>query len=482
MLGSYQLEYERQTYFGNVTLREFHIFGYGDHIYLANVEAMTAFSVSPRMADLIRVIAVTPGSLIPVAFVQELRKLQLIPEGEVPVEGSRPDRSRRECSVTNITLLIAQRCNMRCVYCYGDGGEYGEKGMMSLETAFQAVDWLIDISGSAEHLNICFFGGEPLLNFAVMKEVVPYAREKGEEKGKRFTFSVTTNGSLLNDEIISFIKDEDIRPMISFDGPPEYQNRNRPFRNGRGSYDRIYANIQRLRVALPYLGARAIVCGDADPFRVKASAAEAGFSTCSLGSASPVILKPRQDSQSVDGNCRERALERMLSYKRQLIDELIEVIRERKVNIQCPPTLLHAITNMCAGKRHYYGCGMGRGLAGISIAGDIYPCHRFIGQPEMRMGNIADYKAEGLNDYSRAIVEHLPVCQSCWARYWCGGGCFYRNKAFTGDLHRPDSLDCRERKAHIEGLIHVQQQLNDDDKEYLQRVREEILMSRGLQP
>ena len=112
-------------------------------------------------------------------------------------------------------------------------------------------------------------------------------------------------------------------------------------------------------------------------------------------------------------------------------------------------------------------------MVGVTINGDIYPCHRFAGQEDMRMGNIAEYKIDGLNDYHRAGVDQLPVCRSCWARYFCGGGCFYRNKAINGNIYRPDELDCREEKALIEGLIHIGCRLDEGDREYLNKLLKE---------
>ncbi len=153
-----------------------------------------------------------------------------VPPPETPAEGeSGESRKKAEYPVTGIALFLAQECNMRCVYCYGDAGQYAGKGMMSDETAYRAVDWLMANAKNEENVGIDFFGGEPLLNFPLMKKVVPCAREKAAEKGKQVTFGISTNGSLLTDEIISFLKEEKIAPQIGFDGPPEYQNRQRPF-------------------------------------------------------------------------------------------------------------------------------------------------------------------------------------------------------------------------------------------------------------
>lgn len=481
MLDAYEVQHEGRTYYGNVQLTQFHAFNRAGQWLIANVEAFAVTPTSEAMVRRLHVLAASPGTLVPEDVFGELRQLGLLAGAATePAErGSGPRRALK--LVTNLTLLLAQKCNMRCVYCYGEGGEYGDRGLMDEATAIKAIDWLIDNSGEAEHLNICFFGGEPLLNFGVLQAAVLYAKARGSERAKRFTFTVTTNGSVLRDDVVDFLKAHDVRPMVSFDGPPEYQNANRPFRNGKGSYARVLGNVQKLRAAFPDLAARGIVRGTQEPQRVRSAAAEAGFTECSIGIASPVLKRASANERS-EGKCRQRAVERMIAFKQQLIDEAFAAIRARSVNVRCVPTMLPAILDLCEGKRHYYGCGMGRGLAGVSTSGDLYPCHRFIGQADMRMGNIEDYKAEPLNVHGRAVVDALPDCQTCWARYWCGGGCFYRNKALTGDLHRPDRLDCLERMAQVEGLLHAQSRLEADDKAYLDTVRQDILRVRGVAP
>jgi uncharacterized protein len=443
---------------------------------------MAAYPISPPLAALIGRVALMSGSLIPEPVMIELRKLKLIASEEAPPETSPEDESgqcpkKAEYPIMSIALFLAQECNMRCVYCYGDGGEYAGKGMMSEETAFRAVDWLIINSKNSEKVNICFFGGEPLLNFPLMKKIVPYAREKAAEKGKQVTFSITTNGSVLSDKIISFLKDEKINPLISFDGPPKYQNRQRPFKGGGGSYDMVHANVQKLRAVFPHLQARATVYGDADPFQIKEGMEQAGFTTCLLTKASPILLNAQRVGMPPE-ELGEQMLERMQAFNRKEIGQLLATIRGRKINRDCPPALLPSMAGIASGQKRHYGCGVGKGMAGISATGDIYPCHRFAGLEEMRMGNIAGYRAGGLNDYYRAVVDHSPECRSCWARYFCGGGCFYLNKAHTGDMRRPEALDCRERKAMFEGLIHVYCQLDDGDKEYVKDILKVVTTER----
>lgn len=479
MFGPYQVDHEGRTYFGNVSLREFHIFEYDGHLYVVNVGRMAAFPISHRLASLIDRVASTFGGLVPESVMIELRKLELIATDEVgppesSLEGETADsRPKSEYPITTIALLLAQECNMRCVYCYGDGGSYGGKGMMSEETALRAVDWLIVNSGSAEKLNISFFGGEPLLNFPVMKKTVPYARERAAQRNQQIAFTITTNGSLISDEIISFLKDENIEFLISFDGPPEYQNSRRPFKDGRGSYDQVRANIQRLRAVFPRLTGRATVYGNADPFRIEKGMQQAGFTTCLLAKASPVSSTAAPAGATPNGP-EDLMLQRMMAFNRKQTEGYLAAIRGRNIDRDHCIGVPAAMSDMACGRKRYYGCGIGKSVVGISVTGDIYPCHRFVGQEAMRMGHIADLRVEGLNEYHRAVVDRLPECRRCWARYYCGGGCFYHNKAHTGDMHRPQALDCRERRAMIEGLIHVHCRLDEADKEYVKDVLTDV--------
>jgi uncharacterized protein len=481
MLSPYEIEYEGRRYFGNVLLREYHIFEHDNANYLVDVDNKAVSPISAQLASMIKKVDSAFGSLIPESAIDELRKFKLVAgEEDVPSKAVADSDSAVSCEefeypVVNICLFLTQECNMRCVYCYGDGGHYAGKGMMTEETAFRAVDWLMKNSKKAERVNIGFFGGEPLLNFSLMKKIVPYAKEQGTTKGKQVFFSITTNGSLLNEEIITFLKEEKIKIQISFDGPSEYQNSQRPFKNGKGSYDKVFANIQKLRTAIPHLTARATLCGEADPFLVKEAMERAEFTTWFITKASPVLLNMQL---AVIPSDREEASQRMLAFNHKEKEQLLAAIRERKINKDYLPGILHVMTEMDFGQKRHYGCGIGKGMVGISVSGDIYPCHRFVGIEELRLGNIADYHIEGLNHYWRAVVDHLPECASCWARYFCGGGCFYNNKAHTGDMHRPESLFCSETKAMFEGLIHVFCNLSKDDKEFLKGIMNHVIEER----
>lgn len=480
MLDSYyEIEQGDQKYFGNVSLKEFHQFQQDGENYLFNVATMTPYRITEPVARLVEKVASSfGGGLLPMRAMQELKKLDLVagidrqPVPTAPnlaVDAAKPVNGAAitRYAVGNISLFVAQECNMACVYCYGQGGEYASKGMMSTDTAFKAVDWLMENSGSIESVHIGFFGGEPMMNFPLIKKVVKYARQEAEKRGKEITFGMTTNASLLTDQRIAYLREENIRPMVSFDGSPEIQNRQRPFTNGKGSYNKVYANIQKLKKAFPDVVARATSHGDTDPAIIRAGIEQAGFRSFSIMKAAPVIL----DGPSVaDVSCpdQSQADERMMAMEKSMGYDLLRDVKARKVGEMAKNGKVGFFVGqmILSSKRHYY-CGVGKGMAAITMTGDIYPCHRFAGQEDMKLGNIDTYRVDGVNDYDRAVVDNMPECKHCWVRHVCGGGCFYDSKAARGDIHLPDRSFCLEVKTLMEMAIPLYLQLDENDKIYV---------------
>lgn len=465
MFGPYEITYHGRTWHGNVTLKEHHIVERNGESCLLRVQDMAVVPISGALSEALVRMLPAPGTLIPDELMRALRAAGLIAEEETDTPVPAGADKLPTYPVVNMALFLTQTCNMRCVYCYGKGGEYGERGMMSRETATAAVDWLLANSLDAKKVYIGFFGGEPLMNFPLIPWVVAYAKEQAKARDKEVKFNMTTNGSLLSNKIITYIKQEKIDTLVSFDGPAAIQDRQRPFKNGRGSYNRVYANVRKLRREFPRLAARATVYGDSDPFAIRRGMEDAGFTECHLSAASPVVLAGGHAGDS--GAAREEAAERMLAYRRQEAARLFSAIAERRLDIETPQLELLHLAGLVDGRKRHTGCGVGRGLHAVAVNGDVYPCHRFVGLKEVRLGHIRDYRVNGLNDYHRAVVENLPLCRTCWARYFCGGGCFYHNMAHTGDMHRPDSLLCHETKAACEDLIHGWSVLSEEDKGYV---------------
>jgi len=244
--------------------------------------------------------------------------------------------------------------------------------------------------------------------------------------------------------------------------------------------------VQKLRAALPRLTGRATVCAGSDPFAVRRGMEEAGFTSCILSPASPVVAHgtgaaqadPEAEAQASEA--RRQAAELMLAYRRAETAELFSAVRERRLDAQTAPGVLATLAALADGRKHHAACGLGRGLRAVAVNGDVYPCHRFVGLEDACLGHLSDYRAGALNDYHRAVVENLPACRSCWARYFCGGGCFYDNLARSGDMHRPDPDVCREMQTVCEDVICGWCALGEEDRAY---VREQVKeLENELQP
>lgn len=213
----------------NSMVAEYHKFEYGGKVFVLNVETMQAFRINRALSDEIdglRIHRNYTAMQLPVGLQKAydqmglLASQQRIQDSPEPIPAMEP--------IKHISLNVAQNCNLSCIYCYGVDGEYNQKGLMRPETAFKAVDWLIEQSQDVKDLVITFFGGEPLLNFRLIKQVVPYAREKAQQHQKNVHFSITTNGTLLTKEAIEYFNENKFSVVISFDGDLEMQNKNRP--------------------------------------------------------------------------------------------------------------------------------------------------------------------------------------------------------------------------------------------------------------
>lgn len=479
MYGPFEIVYGGRKYFSNIFLKEFHKFSYRGEIYLFNIDRMVVHKLTQSASAAVDKAALSTGGPFPEAMVEVLMKLALVAECDSEAVGigvsGHSARSgagaKRGPGVDHIALFVAQECNLRCVYCYGEGGEYSAKGMMRAETAFMAVDWLMENSRNFNKVKITFFGGEPLLNFPLIRKTVAYARLKAAERNKRVIFAINTNATLLTDEITGFIKDEELNTLISFDGPPEIQDKQRPFKDGGGSWAVVRANIQRLLAVCPHTTARATAYGDADPSRIKGGLKQAGFHSYLVMKASPVIPAAPESLETLHVKDEEIS-RRMIGYQDQEWDEFLRAVRSRNAE---PGVTGRMLLPIILGRKLHFGCAIGKSMAAISVSGDVYPCHRFVGQVDMKMGHIADYKVTGLNDYHRNSVRALPKCSGCWARHLCGGGCFYDNKARTGDMRIPDGLFCIEKMSALQKALYVYAQLDDGDKDYVRDIYRDVV-------
>lgn len=363
--------------------------------------------------------------------------------------------------VKAICLHVAHDCNLRCKYCFAGTGSFGgSRTMMNLETGKKGIDFVLESSGHRDHCEVDFFGGEPLLNFGLVKDLVEYGRKAGATRGKTIKFTLTTNGVLLNDKIQEFLEQEDISVVLSLDGRPEVHDRMRPYADGRGSYARVTPLIKQFAAkrpeSSPYaLGTYYYVRGTYTHFNLDFDRdvlhmADLGIKQISL---EPVVAGP-EDAYSFQEGDLDKIRE---SYDR-LGEELLERFAQGKdfnffhfnIALDQGPCMIKRLS----------GCGAGHEYVAISPEGDLYPCHQFVGQEAYKLGSLYDkkpnqLKAEVVKSFRSAHIYNKPLCRECWARFACSGGCHAANVSFTQSLTEVYPLGCELQKKRLEVAFYV---------------------------
>ena len=359
------------------------------------------------------------------------------------------DFKKRETVVKALCLHIAHDCNLACKYCFADEGEYkGDKGMMSFEVGKQALDFLIANSGNRRNLEVDFFGGEPLMNFDVVKQLVRYGREQEKIHNKNFRFTLTTNGVLLNDDIMDFINEEMANVVLSVDGRKEIHDLMRPTRNGKGSYDLIMPKFQKLaesRKQKNYYVRGTFTHNNLDFAEDVLSLADLGFEQISV---EPVVAQDDQDYA-----IRESDIPKICDE----YDKLAKALIERKKNGK-ELNFFHFMIDLsggpCVAKR-LSGCGSGTEYLAVTPWGDLYPCHQFVGQDEFLLGNVFDgvKKTDICDEFKLCNVYAKSKCKDCFARFYCSGGCAANSYNFTGAINDTYDVGCELQKKRIECAI-----------------------------
>ncbi len=353
--------------------------------------------------------------------------------------------------VKAMCLLISQDCNLRCEYCFAETGDFGMgRSLMSLETGKKAIDFLLEKSGNRENLELDFFGGEPLMNFDVVKEIVEYARMREKEYGKNFRFTVTTNGLLLTDDKIDFINKEMSNVVLSIDGRKCVNDRMRHRVDGTGCYDTI---IEKFRKTVDSRGNKEYyVRGTYTKYNLDFSEDvfhlyEQGFDQISV---EPVVAP-----DTAPYALTEKELPAIFAEYDKLAERLLENDKNGK-HFNFFHFMLDLDQGPCAIKR-LRGCGCGNEYVAISPNGDIYPCHQFVGIDEWKMGNLNeetfDYK---IKDYfASAHIYTKEECKKCWAKFYCSGGCNANNYIYAGDVHNAYKMSCEIEKKRLECAIYM---------------------------
>jgi uncharacterized protein len=364
---------------------------------------------------------------------------------------------RKEPVIKAMCLHAAHDCNMNCAYCFGDKGAFeGVRCLLSLETGKKAIDFLINNSGSRRNLEIDFFGGEPLMNFDVVKELVAYGREREKEFNKNIRFTITTNGILLDDDKIEYINENMDNVILSIDGRPEVNDRMRKTLNGKGTYDIItenYKNFVSKREGLYYVRGTFT--------RYNLDFAEDIKHLLDLGFAN-VSVEPVVTDSKYDYALRDEDIDTICTEYDRLSDMYIAEAKEGR-----PFDFFHFNVDLNQGPcviKRVSGCGAGTEYVAVSPEGDIYPCHQFVGNTAYRLGNLNDEKFENrlYDTFNKAHIYNKKDCTECWARFYCSGGCHANALNTNGDIMKPYRLGCELEKKRVECAIGIQAVLSDD--------------------
>lgn len=356
---------------------------------------------------------------------------------------------QRKTVVKALCLHIAHDCNLACKYCFAEEGEYhGRRALMSYEVGKKALDFLIANSGNRRNLEVDFFGGEPLMNWQVVKDLVAYGREREKLHEKHFRFTLTTNGVLLNDEIQEFVNQEMDNVVLSLDGRKEVNDSMRPFRNGMGSYDLIVPKFQKLaesRNQEKYYIRGTFTRNNLDFSKDILHFADLGFEQMSM---EPVV-GPDTDSYAI----REEDLPQIFEEYDSLAKTMIE--REKSGN---GFTFFHFMIDLEGGPCVYKrlsGCGSGTEYLAVTPWGDFYPCHQFVGEEEFLMGNVDDglVKPEIADEFRSCSVYSKDKCRKCFARFYCSGGCMANSFKFHGTIHDTYVVGCEMQRKRVECAI-----------------------------
>lgn len=372
------------------------------------------------------------------------------------------DFKNRQTVVKALCLHIAHDCNLACQYCFAEEGEYhGRRALMSLEVGKKALDFLVANSGNRINLEVDFFGGEPLMNWDVVKELVAYGRSLEEPNNKKFRFTLTTNGVLLNDDIMEFANKEMSNVVLSIDGRPEVNDKMRPFRGGQGSHDIIVPKFQKVaesRDQMNYYVRGTFTHNNLDFAEDVKYLADLGFKQISV---EPVVAKP-EDWYAIQ--------ETDLPALKEEYDRLAqEIIRRKKEGD--PFNFFHFMIDLeggpCVAKR-LSGCGSGTEYLAVTPWGDFYPCHQFVGQEDFLMGNVYEgiVRKDIQDEFKCCNVYAKDKCKKCFAKFYCSGGCAANSYNFHGNINDAYDVGCELQRKRVECAIMIKAAMAEMEEEH----------------
>ena len=383
---------------------------------------------------------------------EELREVlgeigELVAQGALMAEHDYTGLQNQSGGVVKAMCLhAAHDCNLRCKYCFASTGDFhGPRGLLPVETGKRALDWLVRHSGNRKQLEVDFFGGEPLMNFEAIKEIVAYGRSLEKETGKHFQFTTTTNAVNLTEEVGEFLNKEMYNVVLSIDGRKEIHDFMRPAANGKGSYDVVLPKMQAFRKSRgdkSYYVRGTFTNRNLDFSNDVISLADNGFDQISI---EPVVLE-----KDLPFALSEEMLPRILAE----YDKLAEIYLDRRKNGRWF-NFFHFNIDLEGGpciRKRLTGCGAGNEYVAVTPEGDIYPCHQFVGREGFKMGSVLtdEFNTDLQAKFAANHVLSKEKCSECWARFYCSGGCAANAHAFHGDISKPYELECEMERKRLE--------------------------------
>ncbi|MBR1606874.1 MAG: thioether cross-link-forming SCIFF peptide maturase [Clostridia bacterium] len=370
-------------------------------------------------------------------------------------------KARTSGVVKALCLHVAHTCNLNCSYCFASQGKYhGDRAVMSFEVGKQALDFLVEHSGSRRNLEVDFFGGEPLMNFQVVKDLVAYARSIEKEKGKNFRFTLTTNGMLIDDDVIDFANRECSNVVLSLDGRKEIHDRFRVDYAGRGSWEQIVPKFQKLvaaRGGKNYYMRGTFTHANPDFLKDIQVMLDLGFNELSM---EPVVCAEDDPSALTAED---------LPIVMQQYEDLARLMLRRWKEGR-PFTFYHYMIDLTGGPCIYKrisGCGSGTEYMAVTPWGDLYPCHQFVGEEKFRLGDVwhGVQNAGVRQDFADCNVYAREECRDCWAKLYCSGGCAANAYHATGSVRGVYKPGCELFRKRMECAIMLQAAMQMDKQE-----------------
>ena len=378
------------------------------------------------------------------------------------------DFKKRSTVVKALCLHIAHDCNLACQYCFAEEGEYhGRRALMSYEVGKQALDFLVENSGSRKNLEVDFFGGEPLMNWQVVKDLVAYGREQEKLHDKKFRFTLTTNGVLLNDEVMEFANREMSNVVLSIDGRQKVHDKMRPFRNGKGSYDLVVPRFQKLaesRNQNNYYVRGTFTRNNLDFSEDVLHLADLGFKQISV---EPVVASPEESYALMEEDIPEICEQ----YDRLAAEMVKRHGTEKDFNF------FHFMIDLTGGPCVYKrlsGCGSGTEYLAVTPWGDLYPCHQFVGEEKFLMGNVFDgiQNTDLRDEFKGCNVYAKEKCRDCFARFYCSGGCAANSYNFHGSINDAYDIGCELQCKRVECAVMIKAAIASEGGEKRKKTQE----------